>query len=111
MNGEERQYSTTANLRFMDEVHMENKLPNMTTVLNDLRTEWGNTYNYGYYLSSYYQEEDGIWGKIKNLMGRKPKNPKQMSMPSAKNGQVNGTNKSYGNRIDTLKRDEKIKSV
>ena len=104
-------YSTTANLRFMDEVHMENKLPNMTTVLNDLRTEWGNTYNYGYYLSSYYQEEDGIWGKIKNLMGRKPKNPKQMSMPSAKNAQVNGTNKSYGNRIDTLKRDEKIKNI
>ena len=104
-------YSTTANLRFMDEVHMENKLPNMTTVLNDLRTEWGNTYNYGYYLSSYYQEEAGIWGKIKNWMGRKPKNPKQTSMPSARKGQVNGSNKSYGNRIETLKKDEKIKNV
>lgn len=102
-------YSTTANLRFMDEVHMENKLPNMTTVLNDLRTEWGNTYNYGYYLSSYYQEEAGIWGKIKNFMGRKPKNSMQKPMSSPKNGHVNG--KAYGNRIDTLKKDEKIKNV
>lgn len=63
-------YSTTANLKFMNEVHLDNKLPNMTTVLNDLRAEMGNTYNYGYYLSSYYQENDGFFGKIKRRVKR-----------------------------------------
>ncbi len=58
-------YSTTANLKFLNEVHLEKKLPNMITILNDLRTEWGNTYNYGYYASSYYQENNGIFAKIK----------------------------------------------
>jgi tyrosine-protein kinase Etk/Wzc len=58
-------YSTTANLKFMNDINVEKKLPNMTTLLNDLRSELGNSYNYGYYLSSYYQEDVGFFGKIK----------------------------------------------
>jgi tyrosine-protein kinase Etk/Wzc len=101
-------YSTTANLKFMDDVHMENKLPNMTTVLNDLRTEWGNTYNYGYYLSSYYQEEDGFWGKVKNWMGRKPKNPKQSLANLKTNGVAPLKDKNYVSKNGVARKEEKV---
>jgi tyrosine-protein kinase Etk/Wzc len=66
-------YSTIAHLKFMNEVQQSNKLPNMNTLLNDLRAERGNSYNYGYYMSSYYQEEKGVWPKIKKLFRRKAK--------------------------------------
>jgi len=58
-------YSTTAHLRFMSEVHNERKLPNMHILLNGLRQERGNFYNYGYYSSRYYQEQEGLWVRIK----------------------------------------------
>ena len=63
--------STTAHLKFLSEVHAENKLPNLNILLNDLRQERGNSYNYGYYSSAYYQEETTFWQKIKTKLGIK----------------------------------------
>ena len=61
-------FTRSSHLKFMDEVAQGNKLPNLNTVLNDVRQERGNSYNYGYYASSYYQEEKpGFFGKIKKL--------------------------------------------
>ncbi len=77
-------YSTTSNLKFMNEVHLDNKLPNMTTVLNDLRSELGNNYNYGYYLSTYYQENDGFFGKIKKR-AKGLFNREEATMPNLEN--------------------------
>lgn len=77
-------YTTVAHLKFMNEVHENNKLPNMNTLLNDLREERGNSYNYGYYMSTYYQEKEGVWSKIKNVFKRKPKQPKRKVAPALK---------------------------
>jgi tyrosine-protein kinase Etk/Wzc len=79
-------YSTTAHLKFMSEVHESNKLPNMNTLLNDLRAERGNSYNYGYYMSTYYQEKDTVLGKIKKLFKGKSKHPNMVSKKT--NGQT-----------------------
>ena len=65
-------YSRVAHLKFMDEMAIGKKLPNMNILLNDVRQERGNSYNYGYYSSSYYQAEtNGIFGKIKKAIGLK----------------------------------------
>jgi tyrosine-protein kinase Etk/Wzc len=77
-------YSTIAHLKFMNEIHENNKLPNMNTLLNDLVSERGNSYNYGYYMSTYYQEKDGIWSKIKQMFRRKPKRRKRTPVPAVK---------------------------
>jgi tyrosine-protein kinase Etk/Wzc len=83
-------YSTTAHLKFMSEVHEGHKLPNMNTLLNDLRAERGNSYNYGYYMSTYYQEKEGLWGKFKHLFKRKPKSRRDAvnRAPTPTNGQL-----------------------
>jgi tyrosine-protein kinase Etk/Wzc len=77
-------YTTVAHLKFMNEINENRKLPNMNTLLNDLRSERGNSYNYGYYMSTYYQEKQGVWSKVKNLFKRKPKpkQPKRAVTPS-----------------------------
>jgi tyrosine-protein kinase Etk/Wzc len=75
-------YSTTAHLKFMNEVHVGDKLPNMNTLLNDLRSERGNAYNYGYYMSTYYQEKEGIWTRFKKLFKRKRKAQEVDKYPS-----------------------------
>jgi tyrosine-protein kinase Etk/Wzc len=77
-------YSTTAHLKFMNEIHESNKLPNMNTLLNDLVSERGNSYNYGYYMSTYYQEKEGVWSKVKSLFKRKSKRTKRASVPALK---------------------------
>jgi tyrosine-protein kinase Etk/Wzc len=63
--------STNAHLKFLSEVHTENKLPNLNVLMNDLRQERGNSYNYGYYSSSYYQEKPSWWEKFKNRFRKK----------------------------------------
>jgi tyrosine-protein kinase Etk/Wzc len=63
--------STNAHLKFLNEVHTENKLPNLNVLMNDLRQERGNSYNYGYYSSSYYQEEATWWEKFKQRFAKK----------------------------------------
>lgn len=64
--------STTSHLKFLSEVHAESKLPNLNILLNDLRQERGNSYNYGYYSANYYQEETTWWAKMKKRFKRKP---------------------------------------
>lgn len=65
-------FTQTAHLKLIDEIEASNKLPNMSILLNDVRQERGNSYNYGYYSSDYYQEEKSdLFGKIKKLVGRK----------------------------------------
>ena len=64
--------STTSHLKFLSEVHAENKLPNLNVLLNDLRQERGNSYNYGYYSANYYQEETTWWAKMKKRFKRRP---------------------------------------
>lgn len=64
--------STTSHLKFLAEVHAESKLPNLNILLNDLRQERGNSYNYGYYSANYYQEETTWWAKMKKRFKRKP---------------------------------------
>jgi tyrosine-protein kinase Etk/Wzc len=63
--------STNAHLKFLSEVHTENKLPNLNVLMNDLRQERGNSYNYGYYSSSYYQEKPSWWDKFKARFSKK----------------------------------------
>lgn len=78
-------YSTTAHLKFMNEVHTQNKLPNMNTLLNDLRSERGNSYNYGYYMSTYYQEKEGIWTRFKKMFKRRPRTREVDKQPQGAN--------------------------
>jgi tyrosine-protein kinase Etk/Wzc len=63
--------STNAHLKFLSEVHTENKLPNLNVLMNDLRQERGNSYNYGYYSSSYYQEKPSWWERFKGRFMKK----------------------------------------
>lgn len=63
--------STTSHLKFLSEVHAESKLPNLNILLNDLRQELGNSYNYGYYSANYYQEETTWWEKVKKRFKRR----------------------------------------
>jgi tyrosine-protein kinase Etk/Wzc len=63
--------STTSHLKFLSEVHAESKLPNLNILLNDLRQELGNSYNYGYYSANYYQEETTWWEKVKKRFRRR----------------------------------------
>jgi tyrosine-protein kinase Etk/Wzc len=70
--------STNAHLKFLSEVHTENKLPNLNVLMNDLRQERGNSYNYGYYSSSYYQEKPSWWERFK---GRFMKKKQKKSAP------------------------------
>jgi tyrosine-protein kinase Etk/Wzc len=65
--------STNAHLKFLSEVHTENKLPNLNVLMNGLRQELGNSYNYGYYSASYYQEETSWWEKFKKRFSNKKK--------------------------------------
>ena len=61
-------YSTTAHLKFMKEIDENHKLPNMNVLLNDVRQERGNSYNYGYYSAYYYnQEGNSLWAKTKRM--------------------------------------------
>ena len=65
-------FSKTSHLKFMEEMAQGNKLPNMNVMLNDVRQERGNTYNYGYYSSNYYEEEKkGFFEKLKKFLGVK----------------------------------------
>ena len=59
-------YSTTSHLKFMQEVDETQKLKNMNVLLNNIKQEFGNSYNYGYY-SSYYYNNDGFWDKTKKF--------------------------------------------
>ena len=59
-------YSTTSNLKFMQEVDETQKLLNMNVLLNNVKQEFGNSYNYGYY-SSYYYNNDDFWSKTKKF--------------------------------------------
>ncbi len=65
-------FTKSSHLKFMDEIAQGKKLPNMNTLLNDVRQERGNSYNYGYYSSNYYQDDKpGFLGKMKGLVGMK----------------------------------------
>ncbi len=57
--------SNTSHLKFLSEVNSLQKLPNINILLNDVRQERGNSYNYGFYSSYYYQEEKSVFQKIK----------------------------------------------
>jgi tyrosine-protein kinase Etk/Wzc len=76
--------TTTSHLKFLSEAEQDDKLPNINVVLNDVRREFGNSYNYGYYSTYYYQEKKGLMDKIKTLFkGKKPKKRvKTSSTPS-----------------------------
>ncbi len=63
--------TTTSHLKFLSEVKAENKLLNINVLLNDLKSELGNSYNYGYYRSNYYQEDRSKWAKLKSLFRKK----------------------------------------
>ncbi len=60
-------YTSTSHLKFLAEVCFENKLPNISILLNDLKREFGNNYNYGYYSSKNYIDDVGLFYKIKNF--------------------------------------------
>ena len=67
-------YSTVSHLKFMQEIDDNKKLLNMNVLLNNVRQELGNSYNYGYYSSYYYKEANGfkkLWTKTKGAF--KPK--------------------------------------
>ena len=58
----------------MQEIDDNKKLLNMNVLLNNVRQELGNSYNYGYYSSYYYKEANGfkkLWTKTKGAF--KPK--------------------------------------
>jgi Mrp family chromosome partitioning ATPase len=59
--------SIVSHLKFMEEVNTNQKLPNMSVAFNDVKQERGNSYNYGYYSSYYYQEDKSMMSKVKNL--------------------------------------------
>lgn len=67
-------YSTTSHLKFMREVEETQKLPNMNVLLNNVKQELGNSYNYGYYSSYYYKDKVSLWQKTKRLFKRKKTN-------------------------------------
>jgi tyrosine-protein kinase Etk/Wzc len=67
-------YSTTSHLKFMREVHETEKLTNMNVLLNNVKQEFGNSYNYGYYSSFYYKDNVSFWDKTKKMFSRKKKN-------------------------------------
>ena len=87
--------TTTSHLKFLSEVHAENKLPNMNVLLNDLKNELGNSYNYGYYLSNYYQEDKGFFAKVKKIFTRKRRNSTNQNLTSLLPPQK--LNKSFDN--------------
>ncbi len=60
-------YSTTSHLKFMREVDETQKLTNMNVLLNNVKQEFGNSYNYGYYSSYYYKDKVSLWNKTKKL--------------------------------------------
>ncbi len=67
-------YSTTSHLKFMREVDETQKLKNMNVLLNNVKQEFGNSYNYGYYSSYYYKDKVSVWEKTKKLFNRKKTN-------------------------------------
>ncbi len=67
-------YSTTSHLKFMREVDDTQKLKNMNVLLNNVKQEFGNSYNYGYYSSYYYKDKVSLWQKTKKLFNRKKTN-------------------------------------
>jgi tyrosine-protein kinase Etk/Wzc len=73
--------SIVSHLKFMEEVNTNHKLPNMNVAFNDVKQERGNSYNYGYYSSYYYQEDKSMMHKVKNLFKPKSKN-KKSSVPA-----------------------------
>jgi tyrosine-protein kinase Etk/Wzc len=68
--------TTVSHLKFMNDVEAENKLPNLNVILNDVRHEMGNSYNYGYYASYYYSEEKGLWNRVRKVF--QPKEVKKV---------------------------------
>ena len=64
-------YSTTSHLKFMREVDETQRLKNMNILLNNVKQEFGNTYNYGYYSSYYYSNKVSLWDKTKKLFNKK----------------------------------------
>jgi tyrosine-protein kinase Etk/Wzc len=68
-------YSNTSHLKFLSEVNENNKLNNMNILLNNVKQELGNSYNYGYFSSNYYyKEKDSFWYKTKTFLKLKSKN-------------------------------------
>ena len=67
-------YSTTSHLKFMSEVEENKKFLNMNVLLNNVKQELGNSYNYGYYSSYYYKDKTSLWHKTKKLFRRKKAN-------------------------------------
>ncbi len=67
-------YSTTSHLKFMREVDETQKLTNMNVLLNNVKHELGNSYNYGYYSSYYYKDKVSLWQKTKKLFNQKKTN-------------------------------------
>lgn len=67
-------YSTTSHLKFMREVDENQKLKNMNVLLNNVKQELGNSYNYGYYSSYYYKDTVSLWQKTKKFFKRKKTN-------------------------------------
>jgi tyrosine-protein kinase Etk/Wzc len=74
-------FSIVSHLKFMEEVRINQKLPNMNVAFNDVKQERGNSYNYGYYSSYYYQEDQSMMHKVKKLFKPKAKN-KKPSVPA-----------------------------
>lgn len=64
-------YSTTSHLKFMREVSDNNKFVNMNILLNNVKQELGNSYNYGYYSSYYYKDKTSLAHKVKKFFRRK----------------------------------------
>jgi tyrosine-protein kinase Etk/Wzc len=64
-------YSSIGDLKFMNEVHLTERLPNMHVLLNDVRQEYRNHYNYGYYSSTYYSNNKTLGKRIKDVFKRK----------------------------------------
>jgi capsular exopolysaccharide synthesis family protein len=65
--------STISHLKFLREVQAEDKLQNINIILNDVRQEHGNSYNYGFYSSDYYKEDKNIWTRLKETLKPRPK--------------------------------------
>ena len=67
-------YSTISHLKFMREVSDNNKFVNMNVLLNNVKQELGNSYNYGYYSSYYYKDKTSFAHKVKKFFKRKKTN-------------------------------------
>ncbi len=58
-------YTYKEQIEAADELHIQNKMPRMNVVLNDVRSG-GGVYGYGAYGNGYYEEEHSWAGQLKN---------------------------------------------